>query len=146
MQEWIACVYAFVGCVAFCFIFEMRRWPFILCAAGIGTIAQATYLVLSGVNSSATRLLLATIVTAGLAEIFARILKTPATVLLIIGIIPLVPGSGVYYTMDALINGDIALFIQEGLATAADAGALAVGSSLGSAVTRILLVRRPPQR
>ncbi len=146
MQEWIACVYAFVGCVAFCFIFEMRRWSFILCAAGIGTIAQATYLVLSGVHSSATRLLLATIVTAGLAEVFARILKTPATVLLIIGIIPLVPGSGVYYTMDALISGDIALFIQEGLATAADAGAIAVGSSLVSAVTRILLVRRPPQR
>ena len=48
--------------------------------------------------------------------------------------------------MDALINGDIALFIQEGLATAADAGAIAVGSSLVSAVTRILLVRRPPQR
>jgi uncharacterized membrane protein YjjB (DUF3815 family) len=57
-----------------------------------------------------------------------------------------VPGSGVYYTMDALINGDISLFVQTGLATAADAGAIAVGSSLVSAVTRILLVRRPPRR
>ncbi len=146
MQEWIACVYAFVGCVAFCVIFEMRRWKFILCAAGIGTVAQAVYLLLAGLDSSVTQLLLATIVTASLAEVFARILKTPATVFLIIGIIPLVPGSGVYDTMEALINRDIALFVQEGLSTAADAGAIAVGSSLVSAVTRILLVRRTPQR
>ena len=91
MQDWMSCLYAFFGCGAFCFIFEMRRWRFILTAAGIGLMAQVSYLLLSEF-STVSQLLLATIVTATLAEIFARVLKTPATVFLIVGIIPLVPG------------------------------------------------------
>ena len=35
-----------------------------------------------------------------LAELLARLLKAPATIFLVIGIIPLVPGGGLYYTMD----------------------------------------------
>ena len=89
-----------------------------------------------------SQLVLATIVTATLAEIFARVLKTPATVLLIIGIIPLVPGGGIYYTMEALVNGDMAMFARFGLETVASAGAIAVGSSLVSAVTRILMAQK----
>ena len=136
MEDWMTCLYAFVGCGAFCFIFEMRRWKFILCAAGIGMVARAVCLLLSDMGG------ISTIVTATLAEIFARVLKTPATVLLIIGIIPLVPGGGIYYTMEALVNGDMAMFARFGLETVASAGAIAVGSSLVSAVTRILMAQK----
>ena len=80
MEDWMTCLYAFVGCGAFCFIFEMRRWKFILCAAGIGMVARAVCLLLSDMGGI-SQLVLATIVTATLAEIFARVLKTPATVL-----------------------------------------------------------------
>lgn len=79
------------------FIFEMRRWKFILCAAGIGMVARAVCLLLSDMGGI-SQLVLATIVTATLAEIFARVLKTPATVLLIIGI-STGAGRGIYYTM-----------------------------------------------
>ena len=140
MEDLISCLYAFGGCAAFCVIFEMRRWQFILSAAGIGMVARAACLLLSGI-SEVFQLLLAAIVTSILAEIFARILKTPATVLLIIGIIPLVPGGGLYYTMEALVNGDMDLFVQYGFSTVAGAGAIAVGSSLVSAVARTILVR-----
>ena len=82
----MSCLYAFGGCAAFCFIFEMRRWKYILCAAGIGMVAQVVYLLLADF-STVSRLLMATVVTAALAEVFARIMKTPATVFLIIGIL-----------------------------------------------------------
>ena len=141
MENWMSCLYAFGGCAAFCFIFEMRRWRFILTAAGIGMVAQVTYLLLADF-STISRLLLATVVTAGLAEVFARILKTPATVFLIIGIIPLVPGGGLYYTMESLVNGDMQMFARYGMETVASAGAIAVGSSLVSAVTRLIKVQR----
>ena len=141
MENWMSCLYAFGGCAAFCFIFEMRRWRFILTAAGIGMVAQVTYLLLVDF-STISRLLLATVVTAGLAEVFARILKTPATVFLIIGIIPLVPGGGLYYTMESLVNGDMQMFARYGMETVASAGAIAVGSSLVSAVTRLIKVQR----
>ncbi len=41
-----------------------------------------------------------------LCEIFARILKKPAVIFLVIGIYPLVPGSGVYQTFLAIFNED----------------------------------------
>ena len=40
-------------------------------------------------------------------EIAARKLRSPAITFLIGGLIPLVPGSGMYYTMYALIKNDI---------------------------------------
>lgn len=144
MENWMSCLYAFGGCAAFCFIFEMRRWRFIFTAAGIGMVAQVTYLLLSGLTT-VPRLLLATVVTASLAEVFARVLKTPATVFLIVGIIPLVPGGGLYYTMESLVNGDMQLFTRYGMETVASAGAIAVGSSLVSAVTRLIKVMRTPK-
>ena len=77
-----------------------------------------------------------------LSEIFARMFKSPATVFLIIGIVPLVPGGGLYYTMDALIDGNMDLFVQKGLEAASIAGAIAAGSSLVSSVVRILPRRK----
>ena len=73
---------------------------------------------------------------------FARLYKTPATVFLIIGIVPLVPGGGIYYTMDALLDGEMDLFLRRGLETAAYAGAIAVGCSLVSSMARILTTLR----
>ena len=141
----MSCLYAFGGCAAFCFIFEMRRWKYILCAAAIGMVAQVVYLLLADF-STVSRLLMATVVTAALAEVFARIMKTPATVFLIIGIIPLVPGGGLYYTMESLVNSDMTLFVRYGLETVVSAGAIAVGSSLVSAVVRFTAVRRSARR
>ena len=145
MEWFLPCLYAFLGCGAFCFIFELRRRWHILSAAATGAVAWLVYLSLPGFTD-VTRYLLATIVAAALAEIFARIYKTPATVFLIIGIIPLVPGGGIYYTMEALINGDLPLFVRNGMETVASAGAIAVGCSLVSSVARIAATLRHRRR
>lgn len=141
MEWFLPCLYAFLGCGAFCFIFELRRWWYILSAAISGAVGWFVYLSLSDLTD-VSRYLLATIAVAVLSEIFARLYKTPATVFLIIGIIPLVPGGGIYYTMEALINGDLPLFVRYGMETAASAGAIAVGCSLVSSVARIAVVLR----
>ena len=141
MEWFLPCLNAFLGCGAFCFIFELRRWWYILSAAVSGAVGWFVYLSLSDLTD-VSRYLLATIAVAVLSEIFARLYKTPATVFLIIGIIPLVPGGGIYYTMEALINGDLSLFVRYGMETAASAGAIAVGCSLVSSVARIAVVLR----
>ena len=141
MEWFLPCLYAFLGCGAFCFIFELRRWWYILSAAISGAVGWFVYLSLSDLTD-VSRYLLATIAVAALSEIFARLYKTPATVFLIIGIIPLVPGGGIYYTMEALINGDLPLFVRYGMETAASAGAIAVGCSLVSSLARIAVVLR----
>ena len=80
-------------------------------------VSWLVYLVLPEGNV-AVRCFFATMVVETLAQIFARVFKAPATIFLIIGIIPLVPGGGIYYTMYALLGGDMQLFAQKGAETA----------------------------
>lgn len=141
MELLLPCLYAGLGCLAFCVVFELHSWKYMLSAAFTGTAGWLVYLLLDD-RGSVTRFLLSTIVIAVMSEVFARIHKSPATVFLIIGIIPLVPGGGIYYTMEALINGDMSLFVQHGLETATSAGAIAVGCSLVSSAARILTMWR----
>ena len=47
----------------------------------------------------------------------ARVLKAPSNTYLIPGIIPLLPGGPLYYTMAGLVDGDRALFIKNGTTT-----------------------------
>ncbi|MGN8889201.1 threonine/serine exporter family protein [Dysosmobacter sp. HCP28S3_G4] len=141
LKTFLPCLWAFLACLTFCFVFELRRWRFILAASFTGAMGWLVYLLPDNWGSVA-RFLTATVVVAVLSEIFARILKTPATIFLIIGIIPMVPGGGIYYTLEALINGDMPLFVQRGMETAASAGAIAVGCSLVSSVARIIALLR----
>ena len=141
MELFLPCVYAFLACAAFCVVFELRRWRYILPACFTGAVSWLVYLALPE-GGVAVRCFFATMVVETLAQIFARVFKAPATIFLIIGIIPLVPGGGIYYTMYALLNGDMQLFAQKGAETAACAAAIAVGCSLVSSAVQILSLLR----
>ncbi|MDY3985717.1 threonine/serine exporter family protein [Dysosmobacter sp.] len=138
MERFLPCLYAVLACGGFCLIFEVKKPLFVLLCSLNGGVSWLVYLLLEGVCPQATRYLIATIVVSVLAELMARVLKAPATIFLIVGIIPLVPGGGLYYTMEALLSGDTALFARTALETAACAGAIAVGVSMVSSLARLL--------
>ena len=142
METCLPCLYAALTSIGFAMVFELRRWQHILAAGFAGTAGWLVYLLTADAMGVVGRNFVATVAVAILAEIFARIFKSPATVFLITGIIPLVPGGGLYYTMDALIDGNMALFAQRGVEAASIAGAIAAGSSLVSSVVRILPKRK----
>jgi uncharacterized membrane protein YjjB (DUF3815 family) len=71
-------------------------------------------------------------------EIMARVFKTPSTVFLIVGILPMVLGGGIYYTMKYCIEGNMDMFVSKLITTLGVAGAIAVGVSLVSSVVRII--------
>ena len=71
-------------------------------------------------------------------ESMARIRKYPAISYLVIAIFPMIPGAGAYYTMNYAVRGDMDMFAQTGMHTAAIAGILAVGILLGSTFFRLL--------
>lgn len=144
MSRFLPCLYAFLACIGFCLIFRLKKPLFIFLASAIGAAAWATFLLMEGVESEVLRYLAATLVATTLSELCARALKAPAAIFLIIGIIPLVPGGGLYYAMDQLINGNFALFARQGIRTAAYAGAIAVGVSLVSSLARIVFRKRRP--
>ena len=60
-------------------------------------------------------------------EIMARIRKYPAISYLVVSIFPLIPGAGVYFTMNYAVRGEMGLFASKGMYTAAIAGLMAVG-------------------
>ncbi|WP_039764423.1 MULTISPECIES: threonine/serine exporter family protein [unclassified Caldicellulosiruptor] len=63
-------------------------------------------------------------------EIFARLLKNPVPIFLIPGIIPLVPGAGMYNTMTALIKNNFDTAIKTGIQTLLIAGSIAIALML----------------
>lgn len=139
----LSCLYAFLACIGFCLIFEIKRIRYMIITSLSGALGWAVFLLLERAGYDVACYLIATIAVALLAEIFARIYKCPATMFLRIGIIPLVPGSGVYYAMHNLISGDYAGFSHTAIQTAVYAGAIAVGVSVVTAIMRLLFWHPP---
>ena len=62
-------------------------------------------------------------------------LAVPVTSYLLVALFPLVPGGGIYYTMEHALNGDTELFLDTLMHTLGLAGALAVGVMVVSVTT-----------
>lgn len=134
----LQCLFAFAACVGYGIVFNVHKLKYYLFPALGGALGWGAYLLLSGpVQSDLFRFFIATVVVAIYAEAMARVFKTPATIFLLIGILPLVPGGGIYYTMEYCISGNTNQFLETGLHTLGIAGSLAVGILLVSSVVRL---------
>ena len=141
----LSCLYSLVGCVGFCIGYNLRGWIIPVSALG-GAIGWAVFQLFAFTGNDIGQYFLATIALSVYSEIMARIFKTPVTVFLIVALIPLVPGGGIYYTMEYCINGNISMFIQEGIHTIFITGALAIGILVVSALVRIIRrIRETPR-
>ena len=97
--EIIQVLASFVGSFGFAVLYNLRGKK--LCMAGIsGMVSWIAYLIVwNEMPSTFVANLAAAAVATIYAETMARILKTPVTVFLITGIIPLVPGGNLYYEL-----------------------------------------------
>ncbi|MGN0522111.1 MAG: threonine/serine exporter family protein [Eubacterium sp.] len=68
------------------------------------------------------------------AQIMARVIKSPANIFLIPGIIPLLPGNTLYYTMRGIVDSNADLFIQKGSQTIIIAFGIAAGIVVGAVI------------
>ena len=87
--------------------------------------------------------LVASFLVAASSEILARLLKKPATVFVLPGIIPLVPGVGLYRTMLCLVQNDLNGFVSVGVRTLFISGIIAVTVAVTNAAARNFFVKRP---
>ncbi|SCH90026.1 MULTISPECIES: threonine/serine exporter family protein [unclassified Romboutsia] len=106
--------------------------------AGIGgALGWFTYkLCLSQGLGDSSSLFLSAIVFSIYCEICARVFMTPATILSVCCLIPLVPGYGVYNTLYSCLKGDYMKALEIGINTLSSAGALALGVILISTLFR----------
>ncbi len=134
----LPCLWAFLACVGFCILYEIHGFGMILCALG-GSGGWLTYLLIQKFSGSGVAAaFVAGLVIAAYAETMARLRKCPASGYLLLAFFPLVPGSGVYYTMEYYLNGDNANFIITARETLTVAGALALGVLLVSSLVRMI--------
>lgn len=135
-----------IGCLGFCIVFNIHGKGAFLCALG-GVLSWVAYsLILRLGGSDAVAFFWGTICGAAYSEIMARVRKCPAIAYLVIAIFPLLPGAGLYYTMSYALRGEMSLFADKGMRTAAEAGIMAVAILLVSTVVRMHTVRRPTER
>ncbi len=127
-----------LGTIGFAILFRLKpiHWLY----AGIdGLVACITYIALSNLIEEVIIVnMVAAFVCAFGAEIIARIVKAPATVFILPGIIVLVPGRTLYYTMSNLLNEN---YIEAGsnlLSTVEVAIALG-GGIIAASILRIIV-------
>ncbi|WP_428768699.1 threonine/serine exporter family protein [Treponema sp. HNW] len=107
----------------------------------IGSLGWGLYTLLSssaGMESFAY--FAASFAVSALSEVFAVAVKCPATVFLIPGLIPLVPGGGMFQTMRAFVQGDMDTAARIGFTTLSAAGAIVLGLAIASSLAHILFV------
>ena len=80
---------------------------------------------------------IATCVSAAFSEIMARIRKYPAISYLLISVLPLIPGAGIYHAAQQAIRGNMDLAAEYGLNTLATAGVMAAGILVVSTAVRM---------
>ena len=106
-----------IATMAFAILFCAPRNEWLLCGLS-GAIGWIVYYVMFHHNLG---LVLSTTVATFMLSIFSRTLavirKQPATVYLLSGIFPLVPGAGIYYTAYYLITGESTLCYSKGMET-----------------------------
>ena len=120
---WAQAVMIFVACTGFFILFNVHDWGSILCALG-GVFTWMTYLLCRDLGMSIYSMnFFAAVVSALYSEILARSRKYPVTSYLVISLLPLVPGAGIYYTMSLGLGGDVQAAVHKGLETAGVAGA-----------------------
>ena len=130
--------YAFMSCVGFCLVFNIHGPGILICGSG-GAFGWLVYLVAIAYGHTVIMAnLFSAIAITLFSEVMARIRRCPASVYLIIALIPLVPGGGIYQAMLHCVQGNTELFLATLLRTLGIAGALSLGVVLGSAFMRIV--------
>ena len=118
---------AYMATIGFSLIFNVPVKELAFCgiAGAFGWLVYQAVMSLSpGVVAASFA---AALVIAYISRAFSFRRKMPANLYMIPGVIPLVPGAGIYYTMYYIINGDNTEAILRGIETMMISGVIAIG-------------------
>lgn len=129
---------SFLGTIGFAASFNVPKKSLAYCGI-TGAIGWTLYILLTNFQFNIILSnLIAAIFVSMISEFFARIDKKPVTCFVIPGILPLVPGYGMYQTMFYLVQDQYSRGMEKGVETLFVAGAIAVGIILVSSMSKII--------
>ncbi len=117
---------AFAGTVAFALLFGVPRRFYPYCGL-IGGTGWLFCCLASSALTAAESTFFAAVLVMFLSRLCAVRKKCPVTIFLISGIIPLVPGAGIYWAAFYMVTGQFAESFQAGFAAVRAAAAIVLG-------------------
>jgi uncharacterized membrane protein YjjB (DUF3815 family) len=138
-QYLIQTLAACLGSLGFAVLFNIKGKKLFLIACG-GGISWIVYLTAKtiGADNAILGMFISTMAVAILAEISARVIKTPVITLLVPMVIPLIPGGDLYHTMTYLVQNDMSAFADSSKFAASEAGAIAFGILVVTSLVQII--------
>lgn len=134
-----AFVFSFFATAAFGILFQAPKKSLVISGV-IGAVGWVLFVLLRhhlGYNSFHANFFAAVIIALG-SDLSARMFKQPATIFVIPGIIPLVPGLGMYQGMTQIIEKNYELGTATLLTACTDSAAIALGMMVMTSVFRVL--------
>lgn len=134
-----AFVFSFFATAAFGILFQAPKKSLVISGV-IGAVGWVLFVLLChhlGYNSFHANFFAAVIIALG-SDLSARMFKQPATIFVIPGIIPLVPGLGMYQGMTQIIEKNYELGTATLLTACTDSAAIALGMMVMTSVFRVL--------
>lgn len=119
---------SFVGTMGFSIIFNVPRKELLLCGIA-GAAGWGIFWTMLNVSPDfeVAGIFFGAIAVTCISRVLSYTRKMPVTVYMIPGIIPLVPGARIYYTMFHAVMGENTMAMIMGIETLRNAGVIAVG-------------------
>ncbi|ADZ82989.1 threonine/serine exporter family protein [Cellulosilyticum lentocellum] len=139
----VSIVSAFISTIGFSIVFHIQKKHLLICGT-VGALGWAIYLLLERMGASTVLAsFVAALVVTQASYFLSKRRKTPITVFLIAGIIPLVPGLGLYRTMSAILESNYSSAIEYATLTFEIAGVIAGAIVI---ISLLPLLWRKPRR
>lgn len=139
-QLMIQILMAMLGVIGFSIMFNIHGFKIFIITVG-GAICWISYNIIFYIsNDKMISCFITTVLIAALSELLSRIIKTPVILLFVPMIVPLIPGSDLYYMMFHFILGEKSNGSAYGYLLAKEAGAIAFGIIVVTTITQMLLV------
>ena len=104
-------LWAFLACVGFGLVYNIQGAGILICGFG-GALGWFFYLIARQWVGSIVAAFLAAVAITVFSEWMARVRRCPVTGYLQVALLPLVPGSGIYYSMRYCVAGDTQQFLS----------------------------------
>ena len=138
-------VAGFVVSFAFAIFFNVPKKSLLSCGI-VGAVGWLAYVLTKLVTDVVVGRFVGALCVGMLSTTASRRLRMPATIFIYTGIIPLVPGYGMYNTMQNIVTKNYNIALKVGLETLLQAGAIAMGILLASvfsdSIKRVKIQRR----
>lgn len=119
-------VYAFIGTVGYAVLFNVPKRFYLSCGF-TGAAGWFVYRLTEVHTSAAVASFFGTLVVVLISRMLTVRLKCPITIFLVAGILPMVPGAGVYYTAYYLVTNQLSEAVVRGMGAVKVAFAIVLG-------------------